>query len=239
MRVSILTFSLLIMLSAFSMSRPVAAQFGTLPPGTLPPENKLLVIGDSLTSGLYASHEQATFVSLLGKKTVYKLGRIHASMLPQAITVWESSKAWQPNIVVIEIGLNDVSRGTLTLSDWKAEYSELIVGIQSTGAKVVLCTTFWAGLKKEHPDHHWYLEYNQTIRDLAEQHNTVLADLWLATLDCSDCVSRVEQLSYFGPHYHGDNFHPNDQGHSLIAQTIINALVSLDEDVYFFPIVRK
>lgn len=238
MRVSILTFLLLIMLSAFSMSRPVVAQFGTLPGGTLPPDNKLLVIGDSLTSGLYASHEQATFVSLLGKKTVYKIGRTHASMLPQAVIAWQGGKAWQPNIVVIEIGLNDVARGTMTLADWKVEYSELIVDIQSTGAKVVLCTTFWAGLKKEHPDYHWYLEYNQTIRDLAEQHNTALADLWSATLDCSDCVSNSAQLSYWGPHYHGDGFHPNDQGHALIAQTIINALVALDEDVYFFPIVR-
>lgn len=229
---------LIVILAPIGCANQASAQDGTIPPSPLPQLNKLLVIGDSLTSGLYATHEQATFVSLLGSNTGYMIGRRNGAVLPVAAQVWAEVKAWQPNIVVIEVGLNDVSRNANTeefLDSWEEQYRALIVDIQATGAKVVLCTTFWGGIQKSHKNFNWYMAYNEVIRELAEEQGVMLADLWAVTLDCDECVSRVYALSYFGPHYHGDNFHPSDRGHAVIAREILKALGFTQ---YYMPVLE-
>lgn len=240
MKKSISTFLIVGILSLVAWQL-LRAQEVSKPMGTIPPTpsaetaTKLLVIGDSLTSGLYASHEQATFVSILGERTKYQVGRKHASMLPQAVQAWNEVKVWQPSIVILEIGLNDVAKGTLTIDEWRAEYRALIVDIKESGAILILCTTFWGGIGDAHPNFHWYLLFNQAIRELASEQRVGLADLWNETLYRKDYVSRASELSYWGPHYHGDNFHPNDQGHAAIAEEILNALRRLGT---YLPLVR-
>lgn len=191
--------------------------------GTLPEQSsKLLVLGDSLTSGLYAPYEQATFVSLLGEFTGSHIARRNSSQLPAIVLLWQGVKSWQPDTVVIEIGLNDVSQGTLPEQQWFAMYKQLIVDMQSTGAQVVVCTMF--AVNPLDDDYAKYLRYNEMIRKAAQETNAGLADLWGVTETCTDCVSRIDQTSYFAPHYHGDDFHPNEQGHRVIAETIFDVL---------------
>lgn len=198
---------------------------------TVPQTGTILVLGDSLASGLYATHEQATYASLIGEFTGMKLARRHAATLPAAGTIWEEVKVWSPEVVILEVGLNDVSSGTMNDPEWRAAYSDLIQRMQGGGARVVACTMFWAGIHANHPNYVRYLHYNEMIRSAAQEQHATLADLWLISDGCEECVSKPGEISYFAPHYAGDNFHPSDRGHELIATTIYNAL----HGNYYFP----
>lgn len=215
---------LLIFISVLIMS---VSSWPEVDAGTIPPEpESIMILGDSLTSGLYATSEQSTFVSLIGEYTGMKIAREHGSNLDALEKVWEDAKVWNPDIIVVEIGLNDVSRGVLTDSEWKERYLSLIRDMKESGAKVISCTMFWAGIKSTHPKYNRYLRYNEIIEEAARENETDIVDLWSATENCTECVSQSNQISYFAPGYRGDNFHPSDLGHKMIALEILKVVMS-------------
>lgn len=199
---------------------------GTVPPGTVPTgteETKVLVIGDSLTSGLYATKEQNTFVSIVARRSGYSMARRNASVLRNAIPLWAEVKAWKPDIVILEIGINDAN-GRQWSANWKGDYLALVRDMQESGAKVILCTTFWVNIQPDSPIYPIHQSINQDIRAIASETGSGLADLWNATVGCDKCISNPFTISYFAPHYHGDSFHPSDIGHAKIADTIMDVM---------------
>ena len=54
--------------------------------------------------------------------------------------------------------------------------------------------------------------------------NEQLADVWTATKTCANCVSQPGTVSPWGLTWEGDTFHPSDEGHQLIAETIFAAI---------------
>ena len=233
----ILLVSILFVLSIAGGS--VSGQSETLSNGTIPEpireDQRLLVIGDSLTAGLFATKEQATFVSRLAEMTKYPIARRLSSQLYIADMVWNEVKVWKPDIVVIEVGLNDINGGTYTDAQWKAQYVKLSKDIQATGAKLIICTTFHFNNKPGDNLYDRRLKYNSMVRETAAETGATLADLWQATLNCPECVSSPNVISYFDPYYHGDNFHPSDEGHRRIAEEIYRVMMNHA----YFPIVGK
>lgn len=184
---------------------------------------RLLVMGDSLTVGLFATSEQNGFKHLLASELDADLGSCYGPGLIQIIGCWQNYQTWQPDIVVIEIGLNDVSNPQQTNTEWRSTYAALVAQIQATGADVVL-TTMFHGVSASHPNYATYELYNQHIATVAANRGTVLADVWQVTEDCLECISQPGIPSPFAPYWAGDNFHPSDAGHELIAQTIYQAM---------------
>lgn len=227
-RYALVTLFVMLVMAFFQPSKQLDA--GTVPP--IP--ERLLILGDSLTSGLYATHEQATFASILADKLAMHLARKGIGNLPGAVDAWSNLKPWKPALVVIEVGLNDVSRGTLTDSEWLAMYIGLLDDIINSGAKPVACTMFWGGIKETHPNYGRYVKYNQMIRDAAAKKGALLVDLWGITSGCEECISKQEVASYWQPHFHGDNFHPSDAGHALIATSIFDVVANK----YYFPVAH-
>ena len=205
--------------------------------GTIPtaPE-KLLIIGDSLTSGSFASDEQHTFASVLAEMGQWKLARNHASNLQVATKVWTEVKVWNPDIIVVEIGLNDVSRGTMTPEQYYADYYKLLLDMSNTGANVLPCTMFWGGIRPEHPNYQRYIDFNSAIRHAADDAGLEIVDLWGETINCEECISDPAIVSYFAPYYRGDGFHPGDYGHLRIAKSILDEIY--EEEVYF-PLITS
>ena len=228
----------LIALSIFSGAK--SNDFGN---GTIPAPKRLLVIGDSLTNGLYAAAEQNTFVSIVSRNTGMPTARRAAATLRDAIPLWTNMKAWQPDVVVIELGINDIN-GRQWNAQWKKDYQALVEDIQATGARVVICTTFWIGIDDQNPIYALHAGLNNDIRDIARQTGATLADLWIATEGCADCVSTPDVVSYFSPHYHGDNMHPSDAGHAAIASVVTDAIngvftSSTTSKTYYLPFVAN
>lgn len=203
--------------------------------GTIPPiaGQRLLIIGDSLTSGLFASGEQESFAAMVASGTGMHLARHHAAKLSDAIAVWKTYRDWQPNLVVIEVGLNDVSGGVWAAESWRAAYLSLVQDIQSSGAQIVVCTTFWGGIEPTHRNYQIYSQLNDDIRSVASESGAMLADLWADTNGCQECVSRPGDVAAWPP-FLGDNFHPSDHGHAVIAKTILDAL---GVNRMYFPVV--
>jgi lysophospholipase L1-like esterase len=170
-----------------------------------------------------------------------QLARRFASTLENAITEWHGVKAWRPSLIVLEVGLNDVSKKKYG-DTWAVDYYALVRDMHESGATVVVVTMFWAGIQPSHPDYATYMAINQVIRNTP---GAIVADVWDATVNCEGCVSVAGDPSYFAPHYHGDNFHPNDAGHALIAHTILDSIgCPCDPNVpeplrYFLPNVRN
>ena len=228
--------TIIIALSIFSGVK--SNDFGN---GTIPKSQRLLVIGDSLTNGLYAAAEQNTFVSIVSRNTGMLTARRAVATLRDAIPLWVNLKAWQPDVVVIELGINDIN-GRQWNAQWKKDYQALVEDIQATGARVVVCTTFWIGIDDQNPIYPLHVGLNNDVREIARQTGATLADLWAATEGCADCVSTPDVVSYFSPHYHGDNMHPSDTGHAAIARVVTGAINGVGASgttrkTYYMPFV--
>ena len=228
--------TIIIALSIFSGVK--SNDFGN---GTIPKSQRLLVIGDSLTNGLYATAEQNTFVSIVSRNTGMLTARRAVPTLRDAIPLWTNLKAWQPDVVVIELGINDIN-GRQWNAQWKKNYQALVEDIQASGARVVICTTFWIGIDSDNPIYPLHIGLNNDIRDIARQTGATLADLWAATEGCAECVSTPDVISYFSPHYHGDDMHPSDAGHAAIASVVTDAINGVGASgttrkIYYLPFV--
>lgn len=209
--------------------------------GTIPKSNRLLVIGDSLTNGLYATAEQNTFVSIVSRNTGMPTARRAVPTLKDAVPLWANLKTWQPDVVIIELGINDIN-GRQWNAQWKKNYQALVEDIQATGAKVVICTTFWIGIDSDNPIYALHIGLNNDVRDIAQRTGATLADLWIATEGCAECVSTPGTISYFSPHFHGDDMHPSDTGHAVIARVVTDAIngaftSSTTNKTYYLPLV--
>lgn len=209
--------------------------------GTIPKSNRLLIIGDSLTNGLYATAEQNTFVSIVSRNTGMPTARRAVPTLKDAVPLWANLKTWQPDVVVIELGINDIN-GRQWNAQWKKNYQALVEDIQATGARVVICTTFWIGIDSDNPIYPLHIGLNNDVRDIARQTGATLADLWTATERCAECVSTPDVISYFSPHYHGDDMHPSDAGHAAIASVVTDAINGVGASgttrkIYYLPFV--
>lgn len=208
----IIVFSIALILFVVSS---VAIKSGSRP--------RLLVMGDSLTVGLFATSEQNGFKHILAEQLNADLGSCYGPGLIQIIACWQQYENWHPDIVVIEIGLNDVSNPQQTDTEWRSTYAALVAQIQATGARVVL-TTMFHGVGQSHPNYATYELYNQHIATVAANRGAVVADVWETTRGCAGCISQQGTPSPFAPYWQGDNFHPSDAGHELIAQTIYEAM---------------
>ncbi len=184
-----------------------------------PDRPRLLVVGDSLTAGLAATSEGATFKHILSEALGADLGSYRTTRLEDAEGV---SLAWAPDIIVLEIGLNDVISPTLEEQEWQERYGVLLDRLEGSGAVVIAATPF-RGVYGAHPKFDALSRYAGYIREEAEGRGALVADLW--GIEClPSCLSQVGDPTPFPPLYRGDNFHPNDEGHRRIAESVLRAL---------------
>jgi len=147
--------------------------------------------------------------------------------------------AKKPSIVVVYIGINDVwhfafaSRGLTGTPKNKFEegLKNLILQIQSNGAKVILCTPSVIGEKNDgsNPNDILLDEYSAISRKIAAETGSTLCDLrkeFLSYLHHYN-LSNAEQgiLTY-------DGVHLNDTGNHFVAEQIVKTLDGLG---LFFP----
>jgi lysophospholipase L1-like esterase len=191
----------------------------------------LLVIGDSLSRGLYASSADGGYAYRLAGEMGAGLGLMPSCTLAGAEQGW-AAWAWPADVIVVELGTNDAMHNAgcpqIDEREWAARYGAFLDTLQASGAphralgttRVVVATIPWLGQPPEAT-----ARYNEYIASEARKRGITVVDLWTPMQACgADCLSRPDQASPFAPDFHGDGFHPNDEGHRLIAGALARAV---------------
>lgn len=188
-------------------------------------------IGDSLTAGLFASTEDKDFrqqflyrlrqrdpdsgqtsssTGLSGKTVGYMVDYLNAN--PSQIPADE-------DLIVIELGTNDVS-GHTDLSTFRSQYSQLMDLLASKSPNAVyMCLGVWQP-KDATSTQLGGEEFDAYIKSNCQAHAGIFVDI----------TPLYGNNSYHGPQgvstFSGtsDWFHPNDSGHSAIADLLLSSL---------------
>ena len=205
-------------------------------PPALKKGERIVFLGDSITHFGERPKGYVTLIkNTLGEK--YKdqgIEIIGAGIVGNKVTdlqkrLEKDALAKKPTLVVIYIGINDVwhedkilARGT-SKEDFEAGLKEIIGKVQSSGARVVLCTPSVIGEKKPGTNKldAQLDEYADISRKVAKETNATLCDLRKVF---------QEYLSKNNPDdkEHGiltiDRAHMNEAGNKLVAETILSAI---------------
>jgi lysophospholipase L1-like esterase len=189
--------------------------------------HRILVLGDSLTDGCCATSITRTFRYLLADKLGADLGGAGLRNLPTVALSFDKHVAWGADLIVLEVGINDAIRfgpNLIAEEEYPAAYGALLDRMIATGATVVVVTPF-AVVRRGTEHYPALLRYRQYILDeAAKRPGVIIADVWAATEQCRECRSKADTVTAFAPLYRGDDFHPGDEGHRVIADTILQAL---------------
>ncbi|MCP4197648.1 MAG: hypothetical protein GY762_10915 [Proteobacteria bacterium] len=193
------------------------------------------IVGDSLTRGLFASSEADAYRNrLLDSMQAYYPQQIYSTFWQGVCTlgrlemVWDSWLQDQPDVVFIELGINDLGSNRdcpqVPEEEWQARYGAMLDRIltDAPSARIVAGTVPWSNWSENSVMWDKALRYNKWIVTEANSRGLAVADLWSATVGQSDGISTPDQPSVYPPG-HGDGFHPNDVGHRRLAQTLFEA----------------
>ncbi|MFA6916022.1 MAG: arylesterase [Parachlamydiales bacterium] len=181
-------------------------------------ETKIAVLGDSLTQGHGVAPEDA-FPKVLESILVeqgYEVkvisngvsGAVTSSGLKRLKLLIEE----QPDVVLIELGANDGLR-SLPIAKIRRNLEEMITYAKDNGAHVIL-----AGMRLPHSYGKVYRkDYEALFPALAEENSITLIPFILEGV----AGNRDLNLS--------DGFHPNEDGHRIMAETIRPYVVQLIE----------
>ncbi len=135
-----------------------------------------------------------------------KLDGIIAEQLAPAV-------AMQPDLVSIYAGANDIMRPRVDLDALVETYDAALARLASTGAKVVVFTTFDTGGSAIYaPIRGRFALYNELVRASVDQHGATLIDFW-----------RMRELRAWR-HWDRDRMHLNAAGHQRIAMAVLDRL---------------
>lgn len=188
---------------------------GLAPTSTSPP--RLLIIGDSLARGAYATQPGATFAARLSlalgatdSTLVYTVGQ-----LDDAEAAWVDARDQPWDLIVLEVGINDTINHPYTEA-WAARYAALVASM--TPGRVVCVTPFDIGVD--------YLAGDLSARAdaIRATPGCKIADAYSASLNRAELRAPEGAITFYGTGWTTDAMHPNNDGHALIASLILDAL---------------
>ncbi|MEZ3155828.1 SGNH/GDSL hydrolase family protein [Microbacterium sp. BWR-S6Y] len=197
---------------------PTATPTPTARPGTVLVDRKndgsvrMLVAGDSLTAGFFATTKDRGFIRLVADD----IGSVDVTGAAQAQQTLSTVAAVTDvpsdvGVAVVELGTNDVGVPT-PLADFEQQYASLLDRIRSTSPKAgLLCLGTWTADGAA---------YDEVIARSCAARAGVYVSLAeaFATADFHGPAGRE---TFAGA---GDEFHPNDAGHRAIADAVLAAL---------------
>lgn len=204
---------------------PTFSSTPTLPTVTVDRDGEkplhVLFAGDSLTGGLYSS-EQANAFKWRMLATMQGTGPVDESnsALSGGTTLQVSEKYPVPSgldLAVVELGTNDQGN-QVPMDDFKKAYSELLAKVTASSDHVkIVCAGVWeanGGSESESV-------YDVQIRSLCGQAGGVFVSL-RPIYTKPDVIGPAGTTVWQGA---ADDFHPNDKGHQLIADALLQRIV--------------
>jgi len=201
-----------------------AADASSLPTAT--PVPPVLFMGDSITMGAFVSAPENMFIVRVQRylktrgldatnDTVWTLDPSSDLRAAQKIA------ASHRRLIIVEIGVHWAAFDAV---QFREVYGAMLDCLAGSGATVVVGNIPWLNWPPGTPVYFEMAYYSQIIREEAARRGIAVADLWAATDRRDDAISRPGQPCFASPDCEGDNFHPNDTGHALIAAAFEKAL---------------
>jgi len=187
-------------------------------------------IGDSLTTGANASSQTNSFVSLV---TSYiderspKEQRIYFLSYDPLKDPAVAAKAMKHDrrFVIIELGVHAVIDDAISPDQFRQLYGSILDCVTGGDTIVIAGTIPWLGWAAITPTYERADLFSQIIAQEAVKRQVAVADLWSATKLRLNLISTPQDPTFLGAG-HGDNFHPNDAGHAVIAQAYEQVLAA-------------
>jgi len=196
------------------------------PVPTATPVPPVVFIGDSVTMGAFASTPDNAFVMRVDNDL--KARGIDAtndcvwtldpySDLRNAQRVAGEHR----QLIILEVG---VHWAAFDAAQFRELYGSMLDCLAGSGARLVVGTIPWLNWQPDTPSYFEMAFNSQIIREEAAKRGIPVADLWAATDRRADAISRPGQSCFLAATCQGDNYHPSDIGHALIAEAYARAL---------------
>ena len=203
------------------------------------PFETMVVLGESHVAGSGATEERRRWVNIVADLIRHHQGvpvTLHnkgiganalsprspgyaASAKPSALERYrEDVIGPRPDLFILSYGLNDMRAG-MPLEEFREDMKQIIADVQEACDPVTVLTTVY-----HMSAYDWYPPFdvgsvaatevfNLVIRQLAEEHGCILADIWAAEGQADWTI-------------HPDTVHANDLGHFLIAHRVFEAIAT-------------
>lgn len=193
-----------------------------LPPPAPPPPTPIptpsvartvLIIGDSLTGGYFATdqaHDYASIISHdLNLRPIATHG-VYGSTAPDAVSGLQSQPAPSAELVIVELGTNDWKEG---LTAFEPAYQQVLALLRQTSPTApLLCLGVWQDASKA--------AFDPIIQQACEAQGGTFRPL-RPLFDTDAYRGPVGQTTWLGA---SDGWHPNDAGHAAIASLVESVL---------------
>jgi len=193
-------------------------------------EGSIAFIGDSLTLGGNVSYPSRDFVSLVTAYIDSRSGDEQRSAFlsfDPATDRIAAAQAMQHDrrFVIIELGVHAVINEAISSDEFRQIYGTLLDCVTGGSTIVVAGTIPWLEWAAIDPIYERADLFSQIIAQEAAKRQVAVADLWAATKLRLNLISTPQDRTFLGSG-RGDNLHPNDAGHAVIAQTYEQALAA-------------
>ncbi len=197
---------------------PTPTPTPTARPGTVLVDRKdddgvrMLVAGDSLSAGFFATTKDQGFIRLVadGIGSVDVTGAAQAQQTLSTVAAVTDVPS-DVGVAVVELGTNDVGVPT-PLPDFEQQYAALLERIRSTSPRAgLVCLGTWTADGAS---------YDEVIARTCGARGGVYVALADAFAN-PDLHGPAGRETFAGA---GDEFHPNDAGHRAIADAVLSAL---------------
>lgn len=207
-------------------------------PARADPGPVIVFFGDSLTAGLHASSPDASYRQLLLKRlaATHDAGPSYAfiqdplGLLDDAQAKVPLVLAARPTLVFLELGHHEIWSDEGQVERFESRYADILDHLLRGGSEVVPSTLAWLGADPDSFAYRASLRINDTIRRLAAARGLDVADLWSLTDRRPELLSTPDDVSFVEP-YRGDDLHPNDAGHHVLADAFWDAYRAMRRDV--------
>jgi hypothetical protein len=211
-------------------SQPQGGAGTAIPTPTSQPQSGagIAFVGDSVTLGWYASTVAKTYFSLVSQTIDERVGPRAAGMFISIdpvndLAVAAEAARQNSQFIIIELGVHFMAMDGWTPDAFRDRYASLLDCVVGDSTIVVAGTIPWLGWK---PGSLAYVRAEIESRIIAEEaakRQVAVADLWSAMRLRPELVSRHQDGTFLWP-FRGDNTHPGDAGHAVIAWMYVKAL---------------
>lgn len=177
---------------------------------------KVACVGDSITER--SGYPFKLQLLLGGNYRVENFGvtgstaSVNSSISYMNQTAFQKALAFKPDIVLVMLGTNDANRATCNDTDISDDYMRIVAAFKSLQSSPEIVAV------DSPPIYSTYSGYNNTYlaSDVIPKINNVADQLNIPTVDMYDAMNNSA--------YFVDGIHPNDNGSTVIADTLYGAV---------------